>query len=71
MQPHPPQLPTDSVADASSKHWRKPVLWIVLVVAVLGALIAIVLPKKQVEGQNAPTPSQHQAKSPGYNAPTH
>lgn len=71
MQPHPPQLPTDSVAVASSKHWQKPVLWLVLAVAILSMLIALVLPKKQVEGQNAPTPSQHSVQSPGYSAPTH
>ena len=69
MQPHPPQLPIDSVADASTRHWHKPVLWLVLAAAVLAVFIAFVLPKKQVESRNAPSPAAHQAHSPGYSEP--
>jgi hypothetical protein len=69
MQPHPPQLPTDSVADASTKHWHKPVLWLVLVVALLAAVIAFMLPKKQVESRNAPAPTEYRTQSPAYSNP--
>lgn len=71
MQPHPPQLPTDGVATASTKHWHKPVLWLVLVAAVLAVVIAFVLPKKQVESRNAPTPAEHRPHSPAYSEPVH
>ena len=70
MQPHPPQLPTDGVADASTRHWHKPVLWLVLAAAILAALIAFVLPKKKVESRNAPPPTEHRAQSPAYSNPT-
>ena len=70
MQPHPPQLPTDSLAVASTRHWHKPVLWVVLAVAVLAAGIALLLPQKAVESRNAPTPTEHRAHSPGYSDPT-
>lgn len=69
MQPHPPQLPTDGVAVASTRHWLKPVLWLVVAVAVLAAVIAFVLPKKQVESRNVPSPTQHRAHSPAYSDP--
>jgi hypothetical protein len=70
MQPHPPQLPTDGVAVSSPKRWQKPVLWFVVVVALLAALIAFILPKKLVQGQNAPPVHEHRAQSPGFNNPT-
>jgi hypothetical protein len=40
-------------------------------VAIIAALAALLLPKKQVEGRNAPTSTQHQATSPGYSNPKH
>ncbi len=69
MQPHPPQLPTDGVADASTRHWHKPVLWLVVAATILAAFIAFVLPRKQVESRNAPPPTAHSAQSPVYSNP--
>lgn len=69
MQPHPPQLPTDNVAASAPKNWLKPVLWLVLAVAAAALLAALLLPKKQVEGRNAPPPTEHRAQSPAYSNP--
>lgn len=70
MQPHAPQLPTDAPASLAPKKLKKGALLLLVVVAVVAALIAFVLPKKQVEGRNAPTSTQHRTESAGYNNPT-
>lgn len=72
MQPHPPQLPmNDAATTAGPTNWKKGALVLFAVVAIIAALAALLLPKKQVEGRNAPTSTQHQATSPGYSNPKH
>jgi len=70
MQPHPPQLPTDSSATPAARHWKKPALYVLLVAAVFFAFVAVLMPKKHVEGQNAPPATQHRTTSAGYSSPT-
>ncbi|TDN40235.1 hypothetical protein A8B98_15255 [Hymenobacter sp. UV11] len=70
MQPHSPQLPTDDSATPTAKHWKKPTLYVLLVAAVLAALVAFLMPKKQVEGRNASPSTAHRSSSPGFNSPT-
>lgn len=57
MQPHPPQLPTDAPTSLAPKKLKKGALLLLLAVAVLAALIAFLLPKKQVEASQTPTSS--------------
>ncbi len=76
MQPHPPQLPTDAPASPAPKSLHRGVLLVVLVVAVLLALVAFLLPKKQVESNKAavptaqPQPRVQQAQADAYKSPT-
>lgn len=69
MQPHPPQLPTDGVAASSTKHWLKPALWLVLLLLVVATGIALLQPKKQVEGRTGAPAAEHRAQSPAYSNP--
>gem|GEM_PF-3143249 len=69
MQPHSPQLPTDSSSTPAAKHWKKPTLYVLLVAVVLVALVALLMPKKQVEGQSASPTTEHPATSAGYKSP--
>ncbi|MGI4738100.1 MAG: hypothetical protein ACRYG7_23270 [Janthinobacterium lividum] len=70
MQPHPPQLPTDSSSTPAAKHWKKPALYVLLVAAVVFALVALLMPKKQVDGRQASPTTDHPATSAGYKSPT-
>ncbi|MGI4874227.1 MAG: hypothetical protein ACRYFX_23955 [Janthinobacterium lividum] len=70
MQPHAPQLPTDAPTSPAPRNIKKGALLVLLAVAVAVALAAFLLPKKQVEGQNAPTSAQHRADAPAYQHPT-
>ncbi|MVN78104.1 hypothetical protein GO988_17380 [Hymenobacter sp. HMF4947] len=71
MQPHPPQLPMNDVATtAGPRNWKRGALLLFCVVAGIAALIAFMLPKKRVEGRNAPQPTEHRSTSPGFNNPT-
>jgi hypothetical protein len=71
VQPHPPQLPmNDAAHTAGPTNWKRPALLLLGVVAVLLALTALLLPKKQVTGRNAPAPTEHRRQAPGYSHPT-
>jgi len=77
MQPHPPQLPTDAPASPAPKNLKKGALLLLGVVALLAALIAFVLPEKQVEASKSGTSTQpaasrttQQVKSDAYKTPT-
>lgn len=61
----------DAATTAGPPSWKKGALVLFVVVAVLLALAALLLPKRQVESRNAPTSTQHRAASPGFNNPTH
>ena len=61
----------DAATTAGPTNWKKGALVLFVVVAVILVLAALLLPKRQVEGRNAPTPTQHRATSPGFNNPTH
>ncbi len=71
MEPHPPQLPTDDAGTPAASNWKRGPLLLLLGLASLAILLAYLMPKKQVEGQNAPAPTEHRATSPGYSNPTH
>lgn len=70
MQPHHPQLPTDAPTSSAPKTLKRGALLLLLVVAIVAAVTAFLLPKKQVESRDAPTSTEHHAESPGYNNPT-
>jgi hypothetical protein len=77
MQPHPPQLPTDAPTSPAPKNLKKGALILAVAVAIVAALIALVLPEKQIEANKAPKPAQQsasgrvqQAQSDAYKAPT-
>ena len=70
MQPHPPQLHTDAPAAPAPRNLKKTAWLLLLSIAVVATLIAFILPKKQVEGLNAPTSTQHRTESAGYDHPT-
>jgi hypothetical protein len=76
MQPHPPQLPTDAPDSPAPKRLNKGLLAIFLVVVVLVALVAFLLPKKQVESNKAaiptgqPAPAVQRAQADAYKSPT-
>ena len=69
MQPHPTQLPRDDAQRPQSKDLKKGALWLLLLLVAVVALIAFLLPQRQVEGRNAPLPTQHQVTSPAYSNP--
>jgi hypothetical protein len=78
MQPHPPQLPTDAPASPAPKNLKKGVLLLLGVVAIIAALIAFLLPEKQVEATKSATSTQpaasratQQVQSDAYKDPTH
>jgi hypothetical protein len=54
MQPHPPQLPTDDANRPAPKSMKKGLLFLFVIIAVTAALIAFMLPDKQVEASRAP-----------------
>lgn len=58
MQPHPPQLPTDAPTSPAPRGLRKGVVILLGIVVVLAALVAFLLPKKQVEGNKAAVPTE-------------
>jgi hypothetical protein len=77
MQPHPPQLPTDAPASPAPKNLKKGTLLLLGVVAIIAALIAFMLPKKQVEASKSPASTQpagpratQQVQSNAYKTPT-
>ena len=61
----------DAAATAGPRNWKKGALVLFFALAVIAALIAFMLPKKNVDGQNAPSATEHRATSPGFNNPTH
>ncbi len=69
MQPH---LPVDYAQRPKPRNLKNKAWLFLLFVAAIVAVIAIMLPKKAVEGQNAPTPTQHRtsAQEPAYGSPT-
>lgn len=78
MQPHPPQLPTDAPTSPAPKNLKKGALMLLLVVAVVAALVAFLLPKKQGDANKVPTPTQQPSSSSAqraqvgaYKNPTH
>lgn len=77
MQPHPRQLPTDAPAFPAPKSLKKGALLLLGVVALLAALIAFMLPEKQVEASKSGTSTQpaasrttQQVQSDAYKTPT-
>jgi hypothetical protein len=76
MQPHPPQLPTDDATRPEPKSLKRGALWLLLAVVAVIALVALLLPKKQVEATKAAAPTQQgtpglqRAQSDAYKAPT-
>jgi hypothetical protein len=75
MQPHPPQLPTDAPASPAPKNLKKGALLLFIVVAIGAAIIALVLPKKQVQANHVPTQQgaskpMQQVQSDAYKAPS-
>lgn len=78
MQPQPPQLPTDIPAAPAPKNLKKGALLLLVVVAIIAALVAFMLPEKQVEASKSATSTQpaasrttQQAQANAYKAPTH
>ena len=69
MQPHPPQLPVDDATRPAPKNLKKSALILLLVLAIGAALLALLLPKKQVEVRNVPPATQRPATSPAYSHP--
>lgn len=75
MQPHPPQLPTDAPTSPAPKNLKKGALLLFIVVAIGAAIVAFVLPKKQIQANHVPTqqgtsrPLQ-QAQSNAYKTPS-
>lgn len=74
MQPHPPQLPTDALTSPAPSRLKRGALVLFIVVAVVAAVIAFVLPKKQAEANHIPTRQQasgpvQQAQAGAYKAP--
>jgi hypothetical protein len=60
----------DAATTAGPTNWKRPALLLLAFVAVLLALAALLLPKKQVTEQNAPAPTEHRRQAPGYSHPT-
>jgi hypothetical protein len=60
----------DAATMAGPTNWKRPALLLLGVVAVLLAVAALLLPKKQVSGRNAPAPTEHRQQAPGYSHPT-
>jgi hypothetical protein len=60
----------DAATTAGPTNWKRPALLLLAFVAVLLAVAALLLPKKQVTGQNAPAPTEHRRQAPGYSHPT-
>lgn len=77
MQPHPPQLPTDAPASPAPKNLKKGALLLLVLVGIVAALIAWLLPKKQVDAQKAAVPTeqrsprQQQTQSDAFKHPLH
>jgi hypothetical protein len=59
----------DAATTAGPTNWKRPALVLLGVVAVLMALAALLLPEKQVNGRNAPAPTEHRQQAPGYSHP--
>lgn len=57
----------DAATTAGPTNWKRPALLLLGAVAVLLAVAALVLPKKQV---SAPAPTEHLRQAPGYSHPT-
>jgi hypothetical protein len=75
MQPHPPQLPTDAPTSPAPKNLKKGALLLFIVVAIVAAVIAFVLPEKQVEANQTSTQQgtsghMQQVQSDAYKSPT-
>jgi hypothetical protein len=60
----------DVASVAGPTNWKKGALVLFVIVAMLVVAVAFLLPRKHVEGQNAPAPTEHRATSPGFNNPT-
>ena len=75
MQPHPPQLPTDDATRPVPKRLKMGMLMLFLVVVAAAALIAFILPKKQVEASRVPvsspstSPQVQRAQADAYKSP--
>jgi hypothetical protein len=61
----------DVASVAGPTNWKKGALVLFVIVAVLAAAVAFLMPSKHVEGQNAPAPTEHRASSPGFSNPVH
>jgi hypothetical protein len=76
MRPHPPQLPTDESTSPAPKNLKKGALLLLGVVALVAALVAFLLPEKQVEASRSATSAQpamskttQQVQSNAYKTP--
>ena len=76
MQPHPPQLPTDAPTAPVPKNLKKGALRLFIVLVVVAAIVALLLPKKQVGASQTATPAQpgmpkqaQQAQTDAYKTP--
>jgi uncharacterized protein HemX len=74
MQPHPPQLPTDAPTSPAPKNLKKGALLLFIVVAIGAAVLALVLPKKQVQATQSSTQQEvsmpvQQAQSNAFKTP--
>lgn len=74
MQPTS-QLPTDAPDSPAPKNLKRNALLLLLAVAIVAALVAWLLPRKQVEASRQPpttsqgTPSAQRAQTDAYKAP--
>lgn len=59
----------DAATTAGPTNWKRPALLLLGVVAMLLTIAALLLPKKQVSGRNAPAPTEHSRQTPGYSHP--
>ena len=73
MQPHPPQLPTQDPKAPVPRNLKRGALFVFVAIVLVAGLIAFLLPKKLVEGRNAPVPTEHRtsAQAPGFSSPAH
>ena len=71
MQPPHSQLPTDDTSSPVPRNLKRGGLLVLLVVAVVAGLIALFMPKAQVESRNAPTDAQHITGTPAIDRPKH
>ena len=74
MQPHPPQLPTDAPTSPAPKSLKKGALLLFAIVAIGVALLAFMLPEKQVQTTQKSTRQEvarpvQQAQSDAFKTP--